>query len=168
MPTFENDTPGSPDSPSTPDHGLATKADIRRSQSKPENRPVSYQEQDRATSERSYQGQRRFGGALRQASSVSAPDLTKPTGVVLTLLALNVAWTIWRTAVTAPGHLIRSLPKAFAGIWVVGLGILIVAEFNAQLAVLFTILVTIGNVLFDNAANHRAIGALNTLFGKAG
>lgn len=145
----------------------------RTAQQRPENRPVSYEDQDDTESEESYQNRRRrtrvAGGArsgIQTARKLSAPDLQKPTGIVLALLAANLLWTVWRTTVTAPGKLLTVIPQAVAGLWVVGLGLLIVAEFNPRLAMLFIVLVTIGNVLFNNAANQSAITALNSLFGQ--
>ena len=154
------------DEPLTEQQGGSTKADIKRAGTRS---TLTFQEQDRLPTEQEVTRQKRRGallGGLSQAKNVSAPDLQKPTGVVLGLLAANLLWTIWRTTVTSPGKLIHKLPQAVAGLWVVGLGVLILAEFNARLAMLFMVLVTIGNVLFNSAANQSAITALNSLFGQ--
>lgn len=145
----------------------SSKADIKRSGTRS---TLTFQEQNKLPTEQEVTRKKRHGavvGGLRQtAKSVSAPDLQKPTGIVLALLAANLLWTIWRTTVTSPGKLIHKLPQAVAGLWVVGLGVLILAEFNARLAMLFMVLVTVGNVLFNSAANQSAMTALNSLFGQ--
>lgn len=105
---------------------------------------------------------------LSTVRNASAPDLKNPTGGLLGLLALNFAWTVWRGTVTNPGHILPTIMRSAAGLWFVGLGVLLVAEFNPQLAVLFMVLITIGNVLQDNGPNMQAISILNTAFGKAG
>lgn len=108
---------------------------------------------------------RAVSGGVRTAQSISGPDLTKPTGAVVSLLALNFGWTVFRTAVTkGPSDVFHSMIRSFAGLWFVGLGVLIMAEFNARLAVLFMVLVTVGNVVSDNAANRVAIATLDKLF----
>jgi len=144
----------------------STKADIKRAGTRS---TLTFQEQDKLPTEQEVTRKKRHGailGGLSQAKNVSPPDLKKPTGIVLALLASNLLWTIWRTTVTSPGKLIHVLPQAIAGLWVVGLGVLILAEFNARLAMLFMVLVTVGNVLFNSAANQSAITALNSLFGQ--
>ena len=83
------------------------------------------------------------------------------------LLFLNLVWSMWRTVIG--GHDLRGeLVREVAGIWFVGLGVLIVAEFNPQLAMWFMVLVTVGNILLNNAANKAAIKGVSTIFVGSG
>jgi hypothetical protein len=65
-----------------------------------------------------------------------------------------------------------TLVQNVAGIWVVGLGILVVAEFEPKLALLFAILFTIGNVIMSTGnktavqANKTAVQAFSDIFTK--
>lgn len=82
-------------------------------------------------------------------AGLSAPKFTSSTGAVVSLLFLNFAWSVWRTIVNAGSDVRTKLVQNVAGIWVVGLGILLLAEFQPHLALLFVILLTIGNIISE-------------------
>lgn len=98
--------------------------------------------------------------------------VSSPQGICVSLLALNGVWLIWRhIASVGAGKtpLVQlsspELVRGFTGLWVVGLGILILAEWAPAIAVPFAILFTIGNLLGGGAANKAATTALGRLFG---
>jgi hypothetical protein len=75
-------------------------------------------------------------------------------------------WSMWRTIVGGSDR--KTLVRSVAGIWVVGLGILIFAEFQPKLALMFVILLTIGNILSNVQGNTTAVGAFSRIFAKGG
>jgi hypothetical protein len=103
-------------------------------------------------------------------ANLSGPKFTSPTGALTSLLFLNLAWSMWRTIVAEGNR--TTLVQNVAGIWVVGLGILVVAEFEPKLALLFAILFTIGNVIMSTGnktavqANKTAVQAFSDIFTK--
>lgn len=101
-------------------------------------------------------------------AGLSGPKFTSSTSALVSLLLLNFAWSIWRTIVNHKSGLRQQLTKNVAGIWVVGFGILILAEFQPQLALLFTILFTIGNILTTVSGQGNAIKTLTSVFTKGG
>jgi hypothetical protein len=127
--------------------------DIALHQDAPENRPEYYASRRPAIRD-----------TISGARQVTSSDFGKPTGILIGLLAVNFAWTLFRTIVNNPNKVFHTALQALTGLWVVGLGVLIVAQFNPRLAMLFMALITVGNVLGNNAVNNRAISALNGVF----
>jgi hypothetical protein len=115
-----------------------------------------------------------FSKAQNDIGGISLPKFTSDTGAVVGLIALSMVWSLIRTFATAdstqsglgaaaPVH--AQLVRVMAGTWVVGLGILIVHEFDPHVAMLFALLVLVGNVLTNNAGNKAVINALGVVLG---
>ena len=143
------------DDPTLPEDSLASSNYSRRtSQERPENQRSSYTSQTPRLQSRGF-------------PTIQAPTLNNPTTILVVLLFLNLVWSMWRTVISAK-NVRQELTREVAGIWVVGLGVLIVAEFNPQLALWFMVLITLGNVLFNSAANKTAIKGVSAAFVGSG
>lgn len=110
-----------------------------------------------------------FKAGQNDVGSISLPKFKSDTGAVVGLLMLSMVWSVVRTWTENPSEGFspasnRAMLKIFAGTWIVGLGVLIVHEFDPHVAMLFAVLVLVGNVLTNNAGNKAVIGALNSLF----
>jgi hypothetical protein len=118
-----------------------------------------------------------FDKGQNDVGGLSLPKFTSDTGAVVMLVAINMAWSIFRTFATAPnadpalgaaGSVHGKLVRITAGAWVVGLGLLIVHEIDPHVAMLLALLFVIGNVLANNAGNKAVISAFDTLFAGNG
>jgi hypothetical protein len=111
-------------------------------------------------------GLKDLSGWRNDLASLSPPKFTSGTGATTSLLFLNLAWSLWRTIVGGADR--KTLVRNVAGIWIVGIGILILAEFQPQLALAFAVLFTIGNIVSNVQGNSKAVKTLSTIFTKGG
>lgn len=111
-----------------------------------------------------------FSAGQNDVGSVSLPKFTSDTGGVIALVMANMAWSVIRTYLQNPAsgvlnpESIQTYVKIVAGTWVVGLGVIIVHEFDPHLALLFAVLILVGNVLSNNRGNILVINAFEKLF----
>jgi hypothetical protein len=105
--------------------------------------------------------------------NISLPSFTSDTGAVVMLIVLNLAWSVFRTFAENPeadttlgaaSSIHGQLVKIVTGSWVVGLGLLIIHEFEPHLAMLLALFFLLGNIVTNNLGNKAAINALNRLF----
>lgn len=101
-------------------------------------------------------------------AGLKPPKFTSGNGAVISLIFLNFAWSMWRVIANNDTGVRTQLVRTVAGIWVVGLGILILAQFQSQLALMFAVLLTIGNILSNVKGNPKAIRAFGDIFTKGG
>ena len=117
-------------------------------------------------------GQGGLKGITNDIKGISGPQFTSNTGAVVGLITLNAIWSMFRlftvsgpTGGTANPTVRHAEIRILTGAWIVGLGVLIIHEFNPRLAMLFALLLFLGNVLSDGAANQVAINSLSALLG---
>ena len=110
-----------------------------------------------------------IGRGQNDVGSISLPKIENETGAVVALLVVSMSWSVVREWLKNPSGGFspvsnKQIVRILTGTWVVGLGVLIVHEFDPHLALLFAVLIVVGNIVSDNAGNKLVLGALDSVF----
>jgi len=110
-----------------------------------------------------------IGRGQNDVGSISLPKIENETGGVVALLVISMTWSIVREWLKNPSGGFnpasnKQIVRILSGTWVVGLGVLVVHEFDPHLALLFAVLIVVGNIVSDNAGNKLVLGALDSIF----